>query len=66
MGRLDNKITVVTGGASGLGRGIAERYLEEGAITVITDISEAGEAVAAELGAEFIRQDVSSEQIGNR
>ncbi|MFT7220057.1 MAG: 3(or 17)beta-hydroxysteroid dehydrogenase [Candidatus Azotimanducaceae bacterium] len=61
-GRLYKKIAVITGGASGLGRGIAQRYIEEGATVVITDISDQGEAVAAELGAEFVGQDVSSEE----
>lgn len=61
-GRLDKKIAIITGGASGLGRGIAQRYIEEGATVVITDISDQGETVAAELGAEFVHQDVSSEE----
>lgn len=61
-GRLDKKIAIITGGASGLGRGIAQRYIEEGATVVITDISDQGESVAAELGAEFVGQDVSSEE----
>lgn len=61
MGRLDQKVTVITGGASGLGKGIAQRCMEEGAITIITDISESGEAVAEELGAEFLLQDTSDE-----
>ncbi len=61
MGRLNNKVAIVTGGASGLGRGMATRFVEEGAITFITDISENGDEVAKELGASFIRQDVSDE-----
>ena len=61
MARLDNKIALVTGGASGLGAGIAQRFVEEGARTIITDINPEGEAVATKLGAEFMTQDVSSE-----
>ena len=61
MGRLNDKIAIVTGGASGLGAGIAQRFVEEGARTVITDINPEGAAVAAELGAEFLKQDVSTE-----
>jgi len=61
MGRLDQKVTVITGGGSGLGKGIAQRCIEEGATTIITDINESGASVAAELGAEFFPQDTSDE-----
>jgi len=62
MGRLNDKIAIVTGGASGLGAGIAQRFVEEGALTIITDINPEGEAVAERLGAEFLTQDVSAER----
>jgi 3(or 17)beta-hydroxysteroid dehydrogenase len=62
MGRLNDKIAIVTGGASGLGAGIAQRFVEEGARTIITDINVEGEAVAKQLGAEFLTQDVSTER----
>ncbi len=62
MGRLNDKIALVTGGASGLGAGIAQRFVEEGAQTIITDINPSGQAVAKSLGAEFLTQDVSAEQ----
>ena len=62
MGRLNDKIAMVTGGASGLGAGIAQRFVEEGARTIITDINPEGEAVAKRLGAEFLTQDVSAER----
>ena len=61
MGRLNDKIAMVTGGASGLGAGIAQRFVEEGALTIITDINPEGEAVAKRLDAEFLTQDVSAE-----
>lgn len=54
MGRLNDKIAIVTGGASGLGAGIAQRFVEEGALTIITDINPEGEAVAKRLDAEFL------------
>ncbi len=47
--RLKDRTAIITGGAAGIGRAIAERYLGEGARVVIADIAGAAEA-AAELG----------------
>jgi 3-oxoacyl-[acyl-carrier protein] reductase len=53
--RLSGKIAIVTGAASGFGRGIAEAFAREGARVVIADIDEKGAAsVAASLGASAV------------
>ncbi|CAA9214498.1 MAG: Dehydrogenases with different specificities (related to short-chain alcohol dehydrogenases) [uncultured Acidimicrobiales bacterium] len=41
MGRLDDKVAVITGGASGIGRAIVQRFLDEGAAVVVGDLNEA-------------------------
>jgi NAD(P)-dependent dehydrogenase (short-subunit alcohol dehydrogenase family) len=61
-GRLQDKVAVVTGGASGIGRGIAEKFVAEGAHVLICDIDAGrGEALARDLGASarFMTTDVS-------
>ncbi len=62
MGRLDGKVALITGAASGLGKGIAERYAQEGASLVLTDVNEADlTAVASALQAAAKVQDVADE-----
>ncbi len=59
--RMQDKIVIITGASSGLGRATAELMTAEGARVVIADISqEAGEAVAQEIGADFVRTDVGN------
>lgn len=59
-GRLQKKVVVVTGGASGIGEAMVRRFTAEGARVLLTDVGD-GTALAAETGAEFRRQDVSDE-----
>lgn len=67
MGRVDGKVVLITGGASGLGRADAEHLAAEGARVVVTDVDDkAGEALVAQLNgagheALFLHQDVRDE-----
>ena len=60
--KLLGKRAIVTGGATGIGFGIAERFIAQGARVIITDIDAAGGvSAAAKLGAncQFMHHDVS-------
>ena len=62
--RLLGKVALVTGAASGIGRGIALHFLSEGASVVLADIDDAGLRALADLGgdrADFIHCDVTVE-----
>ncbi|HUH40692.1 MAG TPA: SDR family NAD(P)-dependent oxidoreductase, partial [Castellaniella sp.] len=59
---IQNKVFIITGGASGLGAGTARHLAAEGAHVVLADVQdEAGQALAAELGQTYVHCDVTSE-----
>jgi NAD(P)-dependent dehydrogenase (short-subunit alcohol dehydrogenase family) len=60
-GRIQDKVTIITGGASGIGEGMVRRFCAEGARVLLADIDEAaGRELAAECGAEFFLLDVAA------
>ena len=62
--QIGEKVAIVTGGASGIGRGTCEEFVRRGGRVVLFDLQdEAGRAAAKELGEEcahFVRVDVSN------
>lgn len=68
MGRLDNKVAIITGSAEGIGEATAKLFSKEGARVVVADINEKkGQQVANEIGrsggdAFFFLLDVTKEE----
>lgn len=63
MQKLLNKTCVVSGAARGIGRAIAARFHEEGAVVIVTDVDDAtGMATAAEIGCRFEKLDIRQEE----
>ena len=60
MAKLEGKVALVIGAARGIGEGIAQRFVEEGAKVVIADTEvEAGNETARRLNGLFIETDIS-------
>jgi len=62
MPRLESKVAVITGAASGIGRASAIRFAAEGASVVVADLDDvAGAALAEQIGGAHVHVDVASE-----
>lgn len=63
MVRLDGKVAMITGGASGIGEASVRLFVESGAKVLIADIQDKrGKRIAEKLGAKYIHLDVSCEE----
>lgn len=64
-GRVDGKVAIITGGASGIGEGAVRLFAEEGARVVVADIQdERGQALVESLGGDttYVHANVASER----
>lgn len=67
MPRLEGKVALVIGAARGIGEGIAQRFVEEGAKLVIADTEvDAGRDTARRLGGVFVETDISQQAEAER
>lgn len=56
---MDGRVAIVTGGAGGIGGAAARHLASRGARVLVSDVAEAGQAVADEIGGAFMQHDVS-------
>jgi pyridoxal 4-dehydrogenase len=62
MGKLDDRVAIVTGGAQGIGKAIADKLAEEGATVVVADVNGPGAEQAAPAEGAGMQVDVSNER----
>ncbi|MFQ3534788.1 MAG: SDR family oxidoreductase [Aggregatilineales bacterium] len=60
--KLQDRVAIVTGAASGIGKACAEKFASEGAKVVVADLSEKGKEVADAIHGHYIHVDVTSAQ----
>ena len=60
MARFTDKVAIVTGGASGIGKKTAEMFVEQGGKVLIGDVDDAGgQQVVTEIGTKFGKENIS-------